>query len=106
MAFSTVDEAQKYWNYYGGQIGFDIRKRFQNSSKLDGMITSTRFVCSKEGFRANDNRDHLTKNSRAETRTGCKVRTGISLNRNLGNYEVEDLELEHNHILQTPEPVT
>jgi hypothetical protein len=27
MTFSTVDEAQNYWNYYGGQIGFDIRKR-------------------------------------------------------------------------------
>ncbi|XP_062179535.1 protein FAR1-RELATED SEQUENCE 5-like [Phragmites australis] len=28
---------------------------------------------------------------------------GIILNRELGKYEVDDLELEHNHVLQTPE---
>lgn len=103
MTFSSVTEAQKFWNYYGGQIGFDVRKRFQNTSKLDGKVTSVGLVCAKEGFRTKDQRDHLIKNPRAETRTGCKVRMGITLNRVLKKYEIHDVVLKHNHRLQIPE---
>ncbi|KAF2949989.1 hypothetical protein DAI22_01g158500 [Oryza sativa Japonica Group] len=103
MTFSSVVEAQQFSNHYGGQIGFDVRKRFENTSKLDGKAISAEFVCNKEGFRTNDKRDPLIKTPRAVTRTGCKVHMGVTLNRVLGKYEIHDLVLEHNQILQTLE---
>jgi hypothetical protein len=56
-------------------------------------------VCAKEGRRAQDKRDHVTKNPRAETRTGCSARMGLTLDRVAENYEVVDLVLVHNHVL-------
>ena len=60
-------------------------------------------MCVKEGFRARDKRDHITKNPRAETRTGCPVRRTLTLNRVAENYEVLDLIVVHNHVLHLPQ---
>jgi hypothetical protein len=60
-------------------------------------------VCSKEGHRKQDKRYHLTKCSRAETRTDCKVRMGLILDQQVETYIVSDLVLEHNHDLYLPE---
>ena len=49
-------------------------------------------------------RDHATKNPRAETKTCCPVRMGLTLDRVAGNYEVFDLLLAHNHVLHLPKP--
>ena len=40
---------------------------------------------------------------RAETRTDCKARMVISLDRSAGNYEVTNVVLEHNHLLHLPD---
>ena len=95
--FRNLDDAWTFWVDYGGHAGFEVRKRYANESKYDGKITSCRFVCAKEGYRARDKRDHNTKNPRAETRTGCPVRIGLTLDRVEGTYEVLDLVLAHNH---------
>jgi hypothetical protein len=89
----------EFWTYYGGHIGFDVRINDENKSKLDGVITSSRYVCSNEGYRRNDKRDHKTKCHRAETRSGCKARMGITVDLEVGNSELYDLVLEHNHDL-------
>jgi len=47
--------------------------------KKDGILTSRKFLCFKDGKQGDDKRDHLTKESRAETRIGCKARMVISL---------------------------
>ena len=47
--------------------------------------------------------DHEPKHLRAETRTNCKARMIISLDRVAINYEVIDIVLEHNHYLQLPQ---
>ena len=101
--FKDVDKAWDFWTAYGGMVGFEVRKQYNNKSPADGVCTSSGYVCSKAGQRGKDKRDHLTKNPRAETRTGCKVRMGITLNREEGNYELYDLVVEHNHILQLPQ---
>ncbi|XP_044319359.1 protein FAR1-RELATED SEQUENCE 5-like [Triticum aestivum] len=72
-------------------------------SRFDGKATSCRYVCAKEGFRAHDKRDHITKNPRAQTRTNCEVRMTLSLDRVAGNYEVVDAMLVHNHDLYLPQ---
>jgi len=103
MEFSNTDEAWMFWVSYGGQKGFEVRKRYSNKRKSDGTITSCRFVCANEGHRLNDKRDHLIKCPRAETRTDCQVRMGLVLDREKGNYKVSEVILEHNHTLQLPE---
>ncbi|TVU13388.1 hypothetical protein EJB05_40441 [Eragrostis curvula] len=103
MTFSSAEEVGMFWVFYGGQIGFNVRKKYENRSDLDNVITSSRFVCSSQGYRAKDKRDHLTKVPRAETRTGCNVHMGIMLDRDSGHYILHDLVTEHNHMLQLPE---
>jgi hypothetical protein len=100
MKFNIVDDAWNLWISNSGMVGFDVRKQYNNKSLVDGVYTSSRFVCAKAGLRRKDKRDHLTKNLRAETRTRCKVRMGIMINQVDGNYELYDLVLDHNHVLQ------
>ena len=92
-----------FWVEYGGHIGFDVRKRCINLSKFDGKATSCRFVCSNEGIRRKGQTDREPKHFRAETRTNCRVQMVIRLDRAAENYEVTDVELEHNHYLQLPQ---
>jgi zinc finger SWIM domain-containing protein 3 len=103
MKFRNPDDAWSFWVNYGGHVGFEVRKRCINKSKSDGKATSARYVCAKEGCRAPDKRDHVTANPRAETKTCCPVRMGLTLNRVEGNYEVFDLILRHNHVLYLPQ---
>jgi zinc finger SWIM domain-containing protein 3 len=98
MEFSTTDEAWTFWVSYAGKTGFDARKHYSNKNK-DGVVTSTRFLCGKEGHRSKDKREGQYKSSRAKTRTGCKARMGILLDRSTNKYRVHDFEAEHNHIL-------
>jgi NAD-dependent dihydropyrimidine dehydrogenase PreA subunit len=82
---------------------FSTRKKYENKCKQDGVVTTCRFVCAKQGVRAKHKRGHLTKNARAETRTDCKVCMIVKFDHASFTYKVNDLVLEHNHILQTPE---
>jgi hypothetical protein len=40
-------------------MGFDVRKNFQNKSKLHEKVTTKKFVCYKEDLRRVDKRNHL-----------------------------------------------
>ncbi|KAK2374309.1 protein FAR1-RELATED SEQUENCE [Trifolium repens] len=100
MMFDSIEDAWKFWDDYGGKVGFSVRKQYSNKNKHD-IITSYRFVCSKEGLRKPDKRDYKTINPRLETRTNCQARLGI---KNMGGkFMVVDFVEEHNHDLQLPE---
>ena len=43
MEFKTIDEAWMFWISYGGQKGFEVRKRYANKRK-DGTIRSCNLV--------------------------------------------------------------
>ncbi|KAL6598823.1 hypothetical protein ACP70R_046083 [Stipagrostis hirtigluma subsp. patula] len=103
MKFRNPDEAWNFWRAYGGQTGFEVRKRYTNKRKPDGKVTSCRYVCANEGHRTKDKRDYLTKCPRAEIRTDCEVRMGLVIDREMDVYKVSDLVLEHNHALHLPE---
>ena len=81
MEFNTVDEAWMFWISYGSQKGFEVRKMYTNKRKLDGKVSSCRYVCANEGHRKPDKRDHLTKCPRDETRTNCQVRMGLIMDK-------------------------
>jgi hypothetical protein len=85
MEFESEALAYEFYNEYSRKCGFGIRREYANKSKKDGVLTSRKFVCSKEGRRGVDKRDYLTKEARAETRTGCLARMVISLDRKIGN---------------------
>ena len=60
MEFETLEAAWKYWVNYGKKMGFSVWKHYLNKSKIDGEITSRRFLCAKEGIRKANKRDQLT----------------------------------------------
>jgi len=102
MEFESEAAAYEFYNKYSRIIGFGIRREYGNKSKKDGILTSRRFTCFKEGKRGVDKRDHLTKEGRVETRTGCDARMVISLDRKIGKYKVVDFVAQHNHFLEPP----
>lgn len=91
MEFKSPDEAWIFWHHYGGQKGFEVRKRYTNKRQSDDKVTSFRYVCGNEGHRGQDKRDHLTKCPRAETRTDCQVRMGVVLDKKTEKYKVTNL---------------
>ncbi|XP_023156640.2 protein FAR1-RELATED SEQUENCE 5-like [Zea mays] len=103
MKFRNPDEGSRFWLAYSGQKGFDVRKRYSNTSKIDGNVTSCRFVCANQGHRGKDKKGYEVKCHRAETRTDCEVRMGLVKDKEFGGYKVYDLNLEHNHNLHLPE---
>src|SRR6266540_5985352 len=103
MKFRNPNEGWRFWLAYGGQKGFDVRKRYSNKSKIDGKVTSCRFVCANQGHRGKDKRDEQVKCHRAETRTDCEARMGLIKDQEADGYKVYDLNLEHNHDLHLPE---
>ena len=103
MKFRNPDEGWRFWLAYSGQKGFDVRKRYSNTSKIDGNVTSCRFVCANQGHRGKDKKGYEVKCHRAETRTDCEVRMGLVKDKEFGGYKVYDLNLEHNHNLHLPE---
>ncbi|CAK8573592.1 unnamed protein product [Lathyrus sativus] len=100
MIFDSIEDAWKFWVDYGGKVGFGVRKQYYNKHK-NGIITSYRFVCCKEGLQKPDKRDYKTINPRPETRTNCQARLGL---KNMdGKFMVVDFVEEHNHNLHLQE---
>ncbi|XP_042478523.1 protein FAR1-RELATED SEQUENCE 5-like isoform X1 [Macadamia integrifolia] len=99
LEFDSEVSAYDFYNVYAGMTGFSIRREYVNKSRKTGQITSRKFVCCKEGFRGKDKRDDLTKNPRAETRTGCVAHMIITLKKGNNKYQVSSFDASHNHPL-------
>jgi len=56
MEFESETAAYEFYNEYSRRIGFGIRREYDNKSKKDGILTSRRFSCFKEGKRGDDKR--------------------------------------------------
>nr|XP_027068259.1 protein FAR1-RELATED SEQUENCE 5-like [Coffea arabica] len=102
MEFQSEDEAYNFYNRYGLVVGFSVRKDYLNKDK-DGVVTSKRYTCCKEGFKPRYKGDVKPKRTRAETKTGCEAKMGIILNRETMKYQVRDQVIEHNHTLHISE---
>jgi zinc finger SWIM domain-containing protein 3 len=106
MVFKDREEAWLFWLAYGAHVGFDVRKRYANKSKMDGKITSCRYVCAKEGVRKKGQRESIQKCFRAETRTECKAYMSLTFNRVSGKFQVHEVDLKHNHLLYLPQTMS
>ncbi|GAU41201.1 hypothetical protein TSUD_26260 [Trifolium subterraneum] len=49
MKFDSEETAYDFYNEYSKNIGFGIRREYVNKSKKDGVLTSRKFTCFKEG---------------------------------------------------------
>ncbi|XP_042505688.1 protein FAR1-RELATED SEQUENCE 5-like [Macadamia integrifolia] len=102
IIFNSEIEAYKFYNSYGGRMGFSVRRDYAHWSRNDkSILTSRKFVCSKQGLRKKDKRDADTKIPRAVTRTNCNARMGIVRIDN-GQYQCNIFTEEHNHPLHLP----
>ncbi|XP_023892752.1 protein FAR1-RELATED SEQUENCE 5-like [Quercus suber] len=102
MEFEIDEIAYDFYIEYGRKVSFSIRKEYENKCKKTRVVTSTRFVCAKEGVRGKNKRDQNIKNPRAEIRCGCEACLVIVLNRDSKKYVVNEFIAEHNHYLHLP----
>ncbi|XP_043700350.1 protein FAR1-RELATED SEQUENCE 5-like [Telopea speciosissima] len=101
MTIESENAAYCFYNQYGRNVGFSIRRDHAHRSKEDPtIIKQRRFVCNKHGRRKMDKRDINTKEPRAKTITDCLVRMCISRVKD-GQYECKDFFDDHNHELHT-----
>ncbi|XP_028060781.1 protein FAR1-RELATED SEQUENCE 5-like [Camellia sinensis] len=93
----SEDEEYALYNNYALRMGFSIRKgkpRYYSGSK---NIRQHQFLCSKEGFKVDEDPCEKKKLNRLETRTGCKA--FIRLIVEDGIWRVTAFNPEHNHEL-------
>ncbi|KAL6531572.1 hypothetical protein OROMI_027935 [Orobanche minor] len=104
MVFCTIDEAEKFYIAYGREIGFDIRTQKVQTIKSSKFVQSIKWVCNREGYRK-ERVDELfrERESRPETRHGCKAFLRVVYHRYSGCYRVTGFEPNHSHELATAE---
>uniref|UniRef100_A0A0E0HYL3 WRKY domain-containing protein n=1 Tax=Oryza nivara TaxID=4536 RepID=A0A0E0HYL3_ORYNI len=100
--FASEHEAYEFYRYYAWKLGFSVRREYANKSRKTGEITSRKFVCSREGFKAPDKRTNHTRTPQPDTRTGCHANLVIRRKNDTSKYEVYAFEAQHNHPLFIP----
>uniref|UniRef100_A0A1J3EAU8 Protein FAR1-RELATED SEQUENCE n=1 Tax=Noccaea caerulescens TaxID=107243 RepID=A0A1J3EAU8_NOCCA len=86
LEFGSANEACLFYQAYSEVVGFRVRIGQLFRSKVDGSITSRRFVCSKEGFQH-------------PSRMGCGAYMRIK-RQDSGGWIVDRLSKDHNHDLE------
>ncbi|CAH9146202.1 unnamed protein product [Cuscuta epithymum] len=89
LEFTSANEAYKFYSAYAAKTGFKVRIGQLFRSKLDGSITSRRFVCSKEGHQH-------------PSRLGCGAFMRIQ-RQECGRWKVDRFQTEHNHGFDVPD---
>lgn len=96
MTFGSIEEAHNFYKTYAYHTGFGVTKRSKYT--FHGVVNRVKFACSKEGkpkVRLNNCKSRMKPISKIE----CKAMIVI-IDRNLQNcWQIEILELEHNHVL-------
>ncbi|XP_051217011.1 protein FAR1-RELATED SEQUENCE 5 [Lolium perenne] len=100
--FSSDHEAYEFYRYYASKLGFSIRREYANISKKTGEISSRKFACSREGFKALDKRTNYTRSPQPDTRTGCHASLVLRRKNENAKYKVYAFEPQHNHPLFIP----
>ncbi|XP_072986187.1 protein FAR1-RELATED SEQUENCE 6-like [Typha latifolia] len=93
MIFGSIDEAFQFYMAYGYRTGFGVIKRSCHS--MDGVKYRAAFVCCKEGKPRV--RPGPKSRRRLVAKTECKAMMVIKDSTRQNRWEVDFLELEHNH---------
>ncbi|XP_028108392.1 protein FAR1-RELATED SEQUENCE 5-like [Camellia sinensis] len=101
LQFNSEEDANDFYNQYAKVVGFSIRKdtRTMQATK----VLSRKWVCSRQGQRAEQHLAHIDRKraARALTRVGCDAHFRIRYNLDVGKYIVTHFKMEHNHPLAT-----
>ncbi|CAL5057845.1 unnamed protein product [Urochloa decumbens] len=100
--FGSELEAYEFYLNYARKVGFTVRREYANKNKKSGTISSSKYVCSREGFKSLDKRTNRSKTPQPDTRTGCKACLTVRRNNGSSKYEVYGFEPKHNHPLFVP----
>uniref|UniRef100_K3YQJ6 Protein FAR1-RELATED SEQUENCE n=1 Tax=Setaria italica TaxID=4555 RepID=K3YQJ6_SETIT len=100
--FDSELEAYEFYLNYAWKVGFTVRRECANKSRKSGEISSSKYVCSREGFKSMDKRTNRSKTPQPDTRTGCKACLTVRRNNDSTKYEVYGFEPKHNHPLVVP----
>ncbi|RVX07698.1 Protein FAR1-related sequence 5 [Vitis vinifera] len=100
MEFSSIEEAEEFYNLFTKVTGFSVRKDDVKRDKNQNIV-SRKWVCSKEGYRhrvclENENRKREPK---AVTRVGCEATFRIGFNKQMNKWLVKEFMADHNHPL-------
>ncbi|XP_075663021.1 protein FAR1-RELATED SEQUENCE 5-like [Castanea sativa] len=95
MVVHNADEAYALYNDYALRMSFSLRKgkpRYYNGTK---NIKQREFLCSKEGFKLDEDFCKEKYSKRLETRTGCKAFVRFTVEN--GIWRVSAFNPKHNH---------
>ncbi|XP_020088291.1 protein FAR1-RELATED SEQUENCE 6-like [Ananas comosus] len=93
MIFGSAEEAYQFYMAYGYRTGFGVIKRSCHS--IDGVKVRAAFVCCKEG--KPKVRPGPKSRRRLVAKTECKAMMVVKDNARKNQWEVDYLELNHNH---------
>ncbi|KAK1289528.1 Protein FAR1-RELATED SEQUENCE 5 [Acorus calamus] len=99
MEFDSPESARAFYEAYAERLGFLVRSKGSNTSRLDDTIIMRKYVCSKEGYPTKkDETGNKKKRNRASSREGCKAMFQVN-RRGEGKWLVTKFAPEHNHPL-------
>ncbi|KAK3219165.1 hypothetical protein Dsin_013135 [Dipteronia sinensis] len=101
--FASVEDAESFYNNYSKLVGFSTRKDKKRRDK-QGVITICRWVCSKQGYRAQKYIDITDKKCEptCHTREGCHAAFKVHFERNNVVWVVKEFVTQHTHNLVPP----
>ena len=102
MVFDSWEKGEDFYRAYAKHMGFGVRKWTQHKN-IDGTAIWKRFVCSKEGWRKEQEsgEDEKPKRKFKITRCGCEAMIGLK-RRDDGKYVVATFISYHTHDLVSP----
>lgn len=101
--FNSGDEGYTFYNKYGLEKGFSVRRSYVEWDGSNCHIILRKFVCSHEGVREEKHMkrkmEDRKRRPRSITRVGCKAKLVIARQEETGQWFVKDFIDEHNHPL-------
>lgn len=108
MEFRSQKAAYDFYNAYGYITGFSVRSNSFYKNK-EGVITSIRLVCSKEGYNSGQkggseeplemvggSEERTPQKQTSTSRCGCKAKCQVRLHKD-GIWKITTLHKDHNH---------
>ncbi|XP_016185503.1 protein FAR1-RELATED SEQUENCE 11-like [Arachis ipaensis] len=102
--FSDLDVAYIFYNAFGRDNGFSIRKFKVGRSEIDKSILWQTFVCSRQGYRIfrGVNETNRKRTLKPETRCGCVAQMRVHIDVGRDWWYITLFQNEHNHELIPP----
>ena len=101
--FHSEDEGYRFYNNYGLEKGFDVRRSYVEWDGSNCHIILRKFVYSREGGREEKRTKRKMEDRkrmpRSITRVGCKAKLVFARQEETGRWFVKDFIDEHNHPL-------